>query len=819
MPLLTWFLAFFALLLLLAWRPASLRTTGIAFGLGLLAFSLFGPEAFLLKLLLWLILLGLGTALWLPTVRQDYVLRPLMQWARRSLPDLSATEREAIEAGSVGWEAELFAGRPNWHRLRAVPTPGLSPEEQSFLEGPVQTFCDMLDEWDISHELADLPVPAWDFLREQGFFGLEIPTRYGGKGFSAGAHAAILRRIGSTPAGMVAGSIVAVPNSLGPAALLLKYGSEDQKDHFLPRLASGEDIPCFALTSPVAGSDAGAIQDEGIVCEDSWQGRQVIGMRLNLDKRYITLAPVATVIGLAFRLRDPDGLLGDQIDLGLCCALIGSDTPGLDIGQRHLPLNAPFMNGPIRGRDVFVPLDCLIGGLAMAGQGWRMLTECLATGRGISLPAGSSGMLQGLARNSGAYARLREQFGRPIGDFEGISEVLGGLAGRSYAARALSRYVAGAVDLGERPALAASIAKLQCTELMRQGVTQAMDIHAGKGVMLGPNNWLGRHWQSAPVHITVEGANILTRSMMIYGQGAMRAHPYVLREIEALQADDAERFETLLAQHLGMLCSVASRAFLLGLSGALFGPAPAGGLNRHYRRLARYSAAFALLSECCLISLGPQLKLREALSGRLADALSWLYLASVSLKQFEEDGEISAHRPALDWVCAEAAVRIEKALDGVLLELPSRPLAWLARALIFPLGRHARPLGDEALHKAARLLQTPGAARDALTPDAWVSNDRRHPTGRLERCLAARDRMKNLERRLRRAISDGQLPEGLDPVQAARDASILDAAEAEALQTWQQLLREVMAVDAFSSKDLAHRPPAPVRRRKRPAGG
>ncbi len=819
MPLLTWFLAFLALLLMLAWRPARPRTAGVVLTLGLLAFSLYGPQALLLKLLLWVLLLGLGTALWLPTVRQDYLVRPLMQWARRSLPGLSATEREAIEAGTVGWEAELFAGRPNWHRLRAVPTPGLSPEEQAFVDGPVQQFCHMLDDWEISHELADLPPKAWDYLREQGFFGLEIPTRYGGKGFSAGAHAAILRRIGSTPAGMVAGSIVAVPNSLGPAALLLKYGSEEQKDHYLPRLARGEDIPCFALTSPVAGSDAGAIEDEGIVCQGSWQGREVLGMRLNLDKRYITLAPVATVIGLAFRLRDPDGLLGDTADLGLCCALIGADTPGLDIGQRHLPLNAPFMNGPIRGRDVFVPLDCLIGGLAMAGQGWRMLTECLATGRGISLPAGSSGMLQGLARNSGAYARLREQFGRPIGDFEGIAEVLGALAGRSYAARALSRYVAGAVDLGERPAVAASIAKLQCTELMRQGVAQAMDIHAGKGVMLGPNNWLGRHWQSAPVHITVEGANILTRSMMIYGQGAMRAHPYLLREIEALQAEDMDRFEALLGQHLGLLCSVASRSLLLGLSGGLLGPAPRGGLRRHYRQLSRYSAAFALLSECCLISLGPQLKLREALSGRLADALSWLYLASVSLKQYEEDGEIPAHRPALDWVCAEAKVRIEQALDGVLRQLPARPLAWLARLLVFPLGRHARPLGDKSLFAVARLLQTPGAARDALTPDAWLCHDRERPTGRLERAFAAKDRMRNLERRLQRATGDGQLQAGAGLIEAARDASILDEAEAEALQAWQQLLAEVMAVDAFSSKDLAHKPPQPGRRRKAASPG
>ncbi len=814
---LIWLLVFLALALALAWRPATLRTTLGVMGLSLFAFSVLGPEATLFKGLLWLLFAALSTALLLPSVRHDYLLRPAMNYARRRLPRLSPTEAQAMEAGTVGWEAELFSGRPDWYKLLSIRTPELSPGEQAFLDGPVETFCKLLKDWEISHELADLPPKAWDYLKQHRFFGLEIPTEYGGLGFSAGAHAAVLRKIASAPAGMTASSIVAVPNSLGPAALLLKYGTPEQQQRYLPALARGDDIPCFALTSPSAGSDAGAITDHGVVCRGRWQNEDIIGIRLNWDKRYISLAPVASLIGLAFQLSDPEGLVGDQPSLGMSCALIPARLPGIEIGKRHLPLNAPFMNGPVRGRDVFVPLDCLIGGLDLAGQGWRMLTQCLATGRAISLPAGSSGLLQGLARQSGAYARIREQFGRPIGEFEGVAEALGRIGGRTYAATALSRMTAAAVDTGERPSVASAIAKYHCTDLMRKAAADAMDIHAGKGVMLGPNNWLGRTWQAAPIHATVEGANILTRSMMIYGQGALRAHPYLLREIQALDKDDIAAFESLLGAHFGHLSRAASRAFVLALCDARLASAPAGPAAAHYRQLARYSAAFALVGDFCALSLGAELKLRESLSGRLADVLSWLYIASASLKQFAEDGARIEDAPLLDWVCAQAGVEIETALDGLIRHLPSRPLAWLARLLVFPLGRRQRPAADSTLWSIAQLLQTPGDARDRLTADAWVSTDPRRPTGRLERCLHSVVKNTSLWRRLRRAQRDGQLPLLAEDacIDAAESAGILSGPEALALREAQDLLGKVCAVDEFTSAALAHRktPARPSRQR------
>ena len=809
-----WLLIFFAVAIALAWRPASLHSTTITLGVLLFFFSLFGPAAWGWDLLLWLIFGGIAAALNLANFRREWISRPLLRWAKTQLPSLSRTEEEALSAGTVWWEGELFRGRPDWHQWLSVPTPGLSPDEQAFLDGPVEKFCAMLKDWEINFELADLPPKAWELIKQERFFAMVIPKRYGGLGFSAAAHAAVLAKIGSAPAGITAGSIVAVPNSLGPAELLLKYGTEEQKDHYLPRLASGQDIPCFALTAPTAGSDAGAIPDTAVVCRGQWEGNEVIGLRLNWDKRYITLAPVATLLGLAVKLVDPDGLIGDDPAPGITCCLVPTSTPGVEIGRRHRPLAATFMNGPTRGEDVFVPLDAIIGGPDMAGRGWQMLNECLAVGRAVSLPSGSHGTMLAMSRTSGAYSRVRQQFGRPVGDFEGVAEALGRIGGRTYAVAAVSRITAGAVDLGEKPAVASAIAKFHCTDLMRQASLDAMDIHGGKGVMLGPKNWLASIFQSAPIYTTVEGANILTRSMIIFGQGALRCHPYLPRELVAIRDDDEAAFDALLFEHLGWLTSVKVRCFVHALTGSLLAPAPKGSpVAGHFRRVARYSAALAFLSDILAVSLGNQLKLREALSGRMGDVLSWLYIASAALKRFEEEGRQADDRPLIDWCCHTAFRQCETALDGVLRHLPSRWLAAAVRLVLFPLGRHARPPRDADLFAIAKIMQTRGPARDRLLQGSW--DGKRTPAGQLEACLQAVEECESLERRLDRAETDGQLsPQSPDRrIASALEAGILSQGEAEALGRCHALINEIIAVDEFPANSLARRKPGTKRTR------
>lgn len=808
-----WFVSLLALAMTLSWHRASLRTATGAIACWLVLFTLFGGGGWGLKVLLWVALGAIGSALNMPHFRREWITRPIMRWAATQLPSLSRVEQEALAAGTVWWEGELFRGAPNWHQLLSVRTPGLSPKEQAFLDGPVEKFCGMLKDWEINHELADLPPKAWQYLRQERFFAMVIPQEYGGLGFSAAAHAAVLTKIGSAPAGITAGSIVAVPNSLGPAELLLKYGTSEQKDHYLPRLASGEHIPCFALTAPAAGSDAGAIPDTGLVCRGHWQGEEIIGIRLNWDKRYITLAPVATLLGLAVKLQDPDRLIGDDPAPGITCCLVTTDTPGVEIGKRHRPLAATFMNGPTRGHDVFVPLDAIIGGPSRAGQGWQMLNECLAVGRAISLTSGSHGTMLALARDSGAYARVRQQFGRSIGEFEGVAAALGRLGGQTFAVAATARMTAGAVDLGEKPAVASAIAKYHCTDLMRAASLDAMDIHGGKGVMRGPSNWVASAYQSAPIYTTVEGANILTRSMIIYGQGAMRCHPYLAQELIALQDGDEARFDELLFAHLGWLGSVKVRALVHALSGSRFAPAPKGSpARRQFQQLARYSAALAFLSDIVAISLGAKLKMREGITGRMGDVLSWLYIASAALKRFEEDGRQSDDLPLLQWTCQTAIHQCEQALDGVLRELPPRWLAAAARLVVFPLGRHARPPRDRCVLAVARIMQTPGSARDRLLSGAWNSAGPRSPGGRLAACMEAVIATETLEHRLQRALSEGQINavEASAQVAAAHAAGILTAAEAEQLIRCRELVAQVIAVDEFRGSELAHKP------RKRP---
>ncbi|MGD8937185.1 MAG: acyl-CoA dehydrogenase, partial [Thiogranum sp.] len=582
----------------------------------------------------WLIFIPVAVVLCVPGVRRRLISTAAMRQFRRMMPAMSSTEREALEAGTTWWEADLFSGKPDWQKLLDYPRPALSAEEQAFVDGPVNELCGMIDDWKITEQLHDLPPPVWQFLKEHRFFGMIIPKAYGGLEFSAHGHSTVVMKIASRS--ITAAVTAMVPNSLGPAQLLLNYGTEEQKQYYLPRLASGEEIPCFALTGPDAGSDAAAMPDRGVVCRRTYAGEEQLGIRLNWEKRYITLGPVATVLGLAFKLYDPDHLLGEQEELGITLALIPTNTPGIDIGNRHFPLNQAFMNGPNRGRDVFIPLDRIIGGRARIGQGWRMLMECLADGRSISLPALSTGAGKLASRATGAYAAVRKQFKTPIGKFEGIAEVLGRIAGNAYVMDAARGLTTLAVDRGEKPSVASAIVKYHLTERMRDVIDDAMDVHGGRGICMGPRNYLARVYQAIPISITVEGANILTRSLIIFGQGALRCHPFLLKEMHAAQQGDVQAFDRALFSHARALVGNLARAWFHGLTAARFARAPGEEAREahFYRQLSRMAAVFAVTSEAALLTLGSTLKRRESLSARLGDALSHLYLASAALKRF-----------------------------------------------------------------------------------------------------------------------------------------------------------------------------------------
>ncbi len=739
--------------------------------------------------------------------RVRFISAPVFEQYRRMIPAMSETEQTALAAGTVGWEGELFAGKPDWKKLQDLPFLELSVEEQAFLDGPVEELCDMLNQWEITHRDADLNPQTWEFLKKNKFFGMIIPKNYGGLGFSALAHRAVLQKISSICA--VAGSHVAVPNSLGPGELLVHYGTEEQKAHYLPRLARGEEIPCFGLTGPTAGSDATSIPDYGIVCRGEYKGKSVVGIKLNFDKRYITLAPVATLIGLAFRLYDPDGLLGTTKDLGISLALVPRNTPGLVVGTRHLPLNVPFQNGPIRGTDVFVPLDALIGGVESAGQGWRMLVELLSVGRAISLPSCSTGGLKMAAFAVGAYARIRKQFNVPIGRFEGIEAPLARIAANAYSGSALSRMTATAVDLGEKPAVPSAIAKYHATEKGRETIMDAMDIQGGKGIILGPRNYLGRAWQGMPIWITVEGANILTRSMMIFGQGAIRCHPYILREMEAAAIADPDQridaFDKLLFAHIGYGMRNAVRSLVLGMSFGKFAAVPRDRRTaRYYQKLSRYSASLALVSDVAMITLGGKLKQKEHLSARLGDVLSQLYICSAMLKRYEAIDRPAADQAILAWAFHDSINKIQLALQQVVDNFPNPAMRVLLHILVFPLGRRERAPGDRLTHKVAQLLLAPSDTRDRLTQGIYKSGRTGHPVGLMEEALPQVIAAEPLERKLLKALKAGEI-EGMtweQQLEAAVSRGVLNKVEADIMVRVRALVAEIIAVDEFPSEDI-----------------
>ncbi|TWI06319.1 acyl-CoA dehydrogenase [Luteimonas cucumeris] len=755
---------------------------------------------------------GLVTALiavplLLPQIRLPYITKPLLGFYTKILPPLSETERVALEAGTVGFEGELFSGKPDWNALLSQPRPTLTAEEQAFLDGPVEELCRMTNDWEITHVHADLPPEMWDYIKQNKFFGLNIPKEYGGLGFSALANHKVIQKLASVSS--VVSSTVGVPNSLGPAELLMHYGTDEQKSHYLPRLADGREVPCFGLTGPWAGSDATSIPDFGIVTTGEWNGARVVGVKLTFDKRYITLAPVASLIGLAFRMYDPEGLIGDQRDVGITLALLPRDTAGVEVGRRHFPLNSPFQNGPIRGKDVFIPLSQLIGGEAYAGKGWQMLVECLSIGRSITLPSTASGGSKIAAVVTGAYARIRKQFGLSVGRFEGVEEALARIGGNAYTISALSEASAAAVARGELPAVPSTISKYHCTEMGRQVCQDAMDIHGGKGIILGPKNYLGRAWQASPIAITVEGANIMTRSLMIFGQGAILCHPWVLKEMKATTLSDPDErlreFDRNLFGHIGFAISNAVRSFWFGLTMAKFGKAPGDAYTRrYYRKLNRYSAALALCADTSMLLLGGKLKFKESLSGRLGDVLSNLYIASALLKRYEDEGRPVTDQPLLAWSIHHATFKIEKALSGALRNFPFRPVGWLLWALVFPIGRRAQYPSDRLGHKVAALLMSPNEARNRLADGVFTTPCENNPAGRVDSYLPKVILAEPVERKFLKALKnsdiealtfEAQLDEGV------KEGWITDEERAQ-LEELRRITIDAISVDDFESWEL-----------------
>ena len=814
---LLWLLLFVGGGIYLAYQRIDLRTSTIAAGVAVLAYTIYtvaGDGWWLWMLLLWA-LLGIMIVPNLIELRREKITRPLLDVYRKMLPKMSDTEREALEAGNVWWDGELFSGMPDWDRLMSYPPPQLSEEEQAFIDGPCEELCRMIDDWDIGHERADMPKPVWDFIIANKFFAMIIPKQYGGLEFSAYANAMVITKLASRSA--VVSSTVGVPNSLGPAELLLYYGTEEQKNRYLPGLAAGTEIPCFALTSLEAGSDAASLIDNGIVCKGEWEGEQIVGIRLNWNKRYITLAPVATVLGLAFKLYDPDHLLGDEDEYGITAALIPTDTPGVVIGRRHYPLSIPFQNGPTSGTDVFVPLDYIIGGQEMAGKGWKMLVELLSVGRAITLPSTANGGGQAAAYASGAYARIRKQFNTAIANFEGVGEALTRIAGYSYIMNAAVSVTAGAIDQGEKPAVPSAILKYHCTELGRKVANDAMDVHGGKAIMLGPKNYLGRAYMATPIAITVEGANILTRSLIIYGQGAIRCHPFVLRELQAASDEDSDRglieFDNALFGHIGYGISNLARSFFLALTHAKFSRVPLNTpTRRYYQNINRYSAAFALASDFAMLTLGGGLKKRELLSARLGDVLSSIYLASTVLKHFENQGRRATDLPLVEWSVRTLMYQAQEALHAFLRNLPNRWAAAFLRIFLFPRGRTYSAPSDEIGHKIVELMTTSGESRQRLSAQAYTTLEPGNPLGLLQEALELAEQMAPLERRLRQAHKEGLIESGYlgTQIDEAERAEIVDSSEAKALREYHDKVTALLAVDDFAPEELSRSGTAPA---------
>lgn len=810
-------LFFLASTLVLLYININTSLTAIILALATI-FGMYLDQWSLLSMVIGGLLLASAYVFILPNpIRKKKLSSPLLNWVRGRLPTLSDTESEALKSGSVDWDGQLFSGRPDWQKLLEAAPAKLSEAEQAFIDGPVEKLCAMLDDWKITHEDYDLPEDVWAFIKQEGFFGLMIPREKGGKGFSHSAHSEIVMKISTRS--VSAAVTVMVPNSLGPGELLMEYGTQTQKDYYLPRLAKGEETPCFALTSPVAGSDAGAIPDKGIVCRGEWQGKEVLGLKVTWNKRYITLAPVATLIGLAIKVYDPDKLVGDNADIGVTCVLIPKDTEGVNSGARHLPMNTVFMNGPTWGKDVFIPMEQVIGGQDMLGKGWTMLLECLSIGRSISLPALGTGAGKIACLATGSYALTREQFGRNISQFEGVQEALEPMAGYTYMMDAARLLTAGMLDRGVRPAVPSAVLKYRNTDLMRNVINHAMDVVAGRGVITGPRNFLARAYQAVPIGITVEGANILTRSLMIFGQGAIRCHPFIVDEIEAAGMEDkqsaVDKFDGVFYRHIAHTSRNALRSLVLGLSNGFLEPAPKqGNIGKYYRQLGRFSSAYALLTDVTLLSIGGGLKARQRLSGRMADGLTHLYYASAVIKFWHEQGYPEAQRPLVEW-CLQTSLRdLQKALRELIINFPVPALRWPLRILVFPLGATGLNGPDDKLGtEVAMSIVNDTPLREQISHGCYVNPSANDSLGRVLNAYRLANETKEMRERLHKAIGKRD-PDDLDGIALlmgherkqlvdwACEEKIITQNESEKLLEALTALYDVLRVDAFDADGL-----------------
>ena len=807
MSTLTWLVIALLGATTLAYRRSPLLTWTGATAALLAAIHFTGPG---LSPITWLVFVAVVALLNVKPLRRRVFSTPLIKWFRKVLPPMSSTEAEAIDAGTVWWDAELFSGRPEWKKLLDRPVPDFSDRERAFINGPVEELCSRLDNWEIENELNDMPPEAWQFIKENRFFGMIIPKEYGGLEFSARAQSEVVMKIASRS--VAAAVTVMVPNSLGPGELLLHYGTREQKDYYLPRLARGEEIPAFGLTGPFAGSDAGSMPDIGVVCKEIYNGKETLGFRVNWAKRYITLGPVATILGLAFKAEDPDGLLGGERELGITCALIPTNTSGVSIGKRHDPA-AAFQNGPNTGKDVFVPMEWLIGGQDQIGRGWKMLMDCLSVGRAISLPALGTGAGKLAVLTTGAYARIRKQFRTPIGRFEGIEEALARIAGTTYRMDAGRCLTAAALDAGEKPSVLSAILKYQNTEGMRVALNDAMDVHAGKAVCRGRNNYLSGVYSTIPVAITVEGANILTRSMIIFGQGAIRCHPYVLREMRAAANPDPVAgladFDDALFRHIGFTISNLTRSLVLALTGSRLASVPEASISTPYlKQLTRMSAGFAFMADVAMLTLGGELKRREKISGRFADVLSHLYLASAVVKQHEDSDRLVSEQPVVKWALEDSLYRVQQAMVGICDNFPIPLVGGLMRRVVMPLGPRLRPPSDQLGHRVAQLIQRPGEARDRLSAGLYFELDRHDPVGLAELCLRKVIASEPIEQKLRKALGRNIAPHDFESAIAEGLAGgIVNDIEARTLREAMELTTLVIQVDEFGE----HRVPVEER--------
>jgi len=794
---------------ILSFRGSPIKNASLFLG-AMTFISLISSAHWLLTLLL--LVVTVATLVFaIPEVRMKLVSQPALKIIRKILPPISQTEQEAIDAGTVWWDGEIFSGKPNWNKLLSAPVPSLTEEEQAFLDGPVEELCQMANAWQINHDWNIIPDHIIKFVCDNGFLGMIIDKKYGGLEFSAVAQSQVLLKLTNTGGGIT--YLVGVPNSLGPGELLIKYGTEEQKDYYLPRLAAGKEIPCFALTGPTAGSDATSIPDTGVVCMGEWEGEEVLGIKLNFSKRYITLAPIASLIGLAFQLQDPDGLIGDNThnngDYGITCALIPRTTPNLEIGRRHLPVGDTFLNGPIKGKDLFVPLDSIIGGPEMAGKGWTMLVNCLSVGRAITLPTTAVAVAKRSTLGTSAYANLRKQFGVTLSKFEGVEKPLARIAGLSYIIDSARIQTVQSIVDGQKPSVASAILKYHCTEMARQCLLDAMDIHGGKAVVKGPKNYIASMYESIPVAITVEGANILTRNLMIFGQGAIRSHPFVLREMELAAAEDndetLEAFDATLTGHLGFGVSNFARSFVYGL-GLPVGDSPAesGHCNQYYRHINRLSSVFALTADASMLSLGAKLKFKENLSARLGDLLSTLFLASMVLKNHKDNNYARDEWPIVQWSLDHLLHEFQIAFDELMLNFPNRVIAGALKTAAFPIGRRFKAPLDSLEKKVVEAISQDTGARQRLTSGVFTGIGDNNPLAEVNQVFLDSLDLQPLQQTIRAAIKDGTLPKvsGEVLIKAALKAKVISKKEAKQLTDFEERLMNIIHVDDFDESEL-----------------